>query len=396
LPTYHLMAADELFGRGATSMLLIAMGNRNVCLSNAWRAFELIPAHIIAVKAAYSSVLGRQPANWADVLPALFANSNVAKKIAFDLGPQPFLINPVTDKLPKAIQDDPEKFVRMGGVVIGRDKSSSEDTFHVQRLVGGEGHGVVGWQQKFLIGTALQMSMVRDEVAKSVKGLPEVLVIFAATVGPELLAAIDAAEGRVLVLPSWDENTSAEFAFRSSGKNYTLLWRAQTRGDESLWCVFPEQAAPKQERTPSQNNSKVIVRPGLEVIIPHHDVVREQVGADMFNGIVAAREGEWTPTSAALTNLDEVLKSCLSNRRFVVREAAVTAAQQHAPAAASSVVNEELMAFLDTHDLGEIGPELARQGAKRPSDLRGLTESDLKSMMGLIYAKKLMRALNGV
>jgi hypothetical protein len=89
----------------------------------------------------------------------------------------------------------------------------------------------------------------------------------------------------------------------------------------------------------------------------------------------------------------EILSSVLSAQRPA---ASVGAAQQHAPAAASPVVNEELMAFLDTHDLGETGPELARQGAKRPSDLRGLTESDLKSIMGLIHAKKLMRALNGV
>jgi hypothetical protein len=153
------------------------------------------------------------------------------------------------------------------------------------------------------------MAMVQEVVNKGVKKLTSLLVNFAATVGKELMDAIDAAEGRVLVLRSWDEETAAEFAFASAGKSggnamvaaaareereetkrmSVLLWRAHGLEEENSWCVFPERPAPESARMPATRGSKVVVRPGLEVVIPHHDVVKKLVGDKMF--VRGARRG---------------------------------------------------------------------------------------------------------
>ena len=290
LPLYHLKAAERKFSMYPHSvpMLLLSMAGETLRLGDAWRVFELLPLHIVAVTAALDSALGRQPANWAEALPTLFGNSNVAKRIAFDLGPDPFLVT-VTANLHEFIKCEGASAWKRGALVPV-DMSSTADLAHLQQLVEGNGHGVVEWQQKLFVESSLQLAMVRDEVAKCVKDLPAVLVIFAATVGPELCEAIDAAEGRVLVLPSWNKKTAAEFVFRSAGKSATaaaaeerkpvLLWRAQKK--KGLWCVFPGQGTTLQE---TGKGAHVVVWAGLEVVIPHHDVVRALVDAKTFDAL---------------------------------------------------------------------------------------------------------------
>jgi hypothetical protein len=349
LPLYHLKAAERKFATTPDSvpMLLLSMAGAALPLGEPWRVFELLPAYIISVKAALDRILGRQAATWAEVLPTLFANSNVAKKIAFNLGPKPFLVSTVTAQLPEAIEADAEMIVQKGGAVVGRDKSPSEDLFHVQRLVGGKGHGVVAWQQKFLLETKLQMAMVRDEVAKGVKRLPALLVIFASTVGPELVDAIDAADKRVLVLPSWDEKTAAEFAFGSASKTTmataaaeerksVLLWRAHVQGGkESSWFVFPDQDVSTTTKSLKPGKgAHLIVRTGLEVVIPHHEIVRELVGTKMFDALAELARGKSPDaTSAVVNGLDDLL----SGRRLA--PAAETRATYH------KLLNDEVEAL---------------------------------------------------
>jgi hypothetical protein len=139
-------------------------------------------------------------------------------------------------------------------------------------------------------------------------------VIFAAAVGPELCEAVDAAEGRVLVLPSWHKKTAAEFVFKSAGKSATaaateerksvLLWRAHKK-KKVLWCVFPDQGTTLEE---TGKGAHVVVRAGLEVVIPHHDVVRALVGAKTFDALKKLAVGKNPDaTSALVTSLDNVL-----------------------------------------------------------------------------------------
>jgi hypothetical protein len=322
LPLFHLKAAQELFGVEGVPMLLIAMAGVPWAVTDPWRVFERLPAQIIAVKAALDRALGRCTSGmtWAQALPVLFSNSKIAKTIQFDLGQNPFLLSKVTEKLPKAIEDAPEKFVQRGGGFTGEDKSSSEDLLYPQRLVNG-GYAVVGWQQKLLVATTLQMSIARDEVAKGTKKLPALQILLAATVGSQLLKAVNATKERVLVLPSWDQEQPAEFAFGSSTtgvkhvkstplENETstaLLWRPHRHGQENeSWCVFPAQKALKAV-TPFRG-AYVVVRPGLEVVIPHHEVVRNLLGARTFDALVAMSRGaQVAHVSAVVTGLDEVL-----------------------------------------------------------------------------------------
>jgi hypothetical protein len=312
-------------------MLLLSMTGETLPLGDPWRVFELLPAYIISVRAALNRVLGQQPANWAVALPLLFGNSDVAKMIAFDLGPDPFFISTVAGrKLPEAIKADAESFVKKGGAVVGIDKSPSADLSHVQRLVGGKGYGVVEWQQKFLLKSKLQMATVRDEVFKCVKDHPALLVIFAASVGQELREVIDTADNRVLVLSSWDEKTAAEFAFGSAKSSVAaaeqeplackstmaaataerksvLLWQPHMQGRiESRWFVFPDQVTVTLQEP--GKGAHVIVRAGLEVVIPHHDVVREFVGAKDFDALAELAVGRNPDaTSAVVTCLNDFL-----------------------------------------------------------------------------------------
>lgn len=342
LPLFHLKAAREIFV-DAVPLLFISMAGAPLRANEPWRIFELLPAHIIATKAAFDDVLGHHRTTWAAAIPLLLGNSAVAAAISFDLGRQPFLVHHIKEKLPDAIEQDAERFVQLGGAVMGRDKSDSEDLFHVQRLANGEGHAVVGWQQKFLVNTVLQMATVRDEACKGSKKLPALLIIFAATVGKELECAIERS-GKVLVLISWDHQQAGEYAFASgkgSAGTSVLLWRAykkkrnedQDEGErgedededgeedtgeddedddeDDTWCVFPNHEPPNKAKSPKTKAARVVVRPGLELVIPHHDIIKQLVGPQTFESLSAAARdpSDLDASTACITTLSEVLRS---------------------------------------------------------------------------------------
>ena len=146
------------------------------------------------------------------------------------------------------------------------------------------------------------MSTVRDEVGKASKTVDSVLVIFSATVGKQLAGAMP--DSKVLVLRSWDDKTAASFSFANS-KSSTLLWRSETC---DRWCQFPDLVP--SDSKPS-GAKFVEVRPGLEVVIPHHDVVKQLVGAKLFDALVGLSHDsdDSSAIGAVVTTLHETLGS---------------------------------------------------------------------------------------
>jgi hypothetical protein len=110
----------------------------------------------------------------------------------------------------------------------------------------------------------------------------------------------------VLTLRSWDDTSAAEFGFNTEG---LLLWRPKMR-HEDVWFEFPaKEQQSKSKSKPGKNFAVFEVRVGLEVVIPHQDLVRELVGARLFDSLVAFEmEGSTSSAvGAVITTLDEVL-----------------------------------------------------------------------------------------
>jgi hypothetical protein len=309
LPLYHLQAAKMKFGSDAVSMVLISMAGGTISANEAWRVFELLPAHVMASQAAMNKLLLPTPdkTSWADALPSLLAKSEIAKKAKFDLGAQPFSIIQEAGICPDVIEQDPEKYAAMDSCVFPPDKSKSADLFHVQRRLDSRGVVLFEWQAKFFFAGGLTMSTIRDEVDKSAKKLDSVLIVYSANVGPQLRGAMT---DQVLILPSWSQKNAAEFAFSSSG----LFWRS-AGSKKQAWCEFPMKVAAKEKHAPAAGASVVKVRAGLEVVIPHHDLVEKLLGGEMFDSLVKLQKDKNNPTtiSSVITTLDSVLSGSLGS-----------------------------------------------------------------------------------
>jgi hypothetical protein len=311
LPKFHLKAALKKFGSDAASMLLISMAGGTISATEAWRVFELLPAQVMASKAAVSQRLKSTTVSWSQALPGLLGNSELAKAAKFDLGSQPFVVHREKGICPAVIETDPEQFVERGGSVLPPDKSQSADLFHVQRRVDGNGHVLIEWQSKFKVGSQLNMSIVRDEVGKAAKTLDTVHIIYSATVGKQLIGAMPDGEYQVLTLRSWNSKTAAVFAFPTKA-SVTLLWRPPTAdGSSDQWYEFPDQET-VSVAVVSEGVTIVEVRPGLEVVIPHHDAVSRLVGPELFDSLKALSKDDIDNSSAVgsvITTLGEALGS---------------------------------------------------------------------------------------
>jgi hypothetical protein len=331
LPLYHLRAAKKKFGSDAVSMVLISMAGGTISANEAWRVFELLPAHVMAKQAAMNKLLLPTPGmtSWADELPSLLGKSKIAKTAKFNLGAQPSFIFQEAGIYPGVIEDSPEKYVAMDGCVLPPDKSNTADLFHVQRRLDSRGVVLFEWQAKFFLAGGLTMSMICAEVNKSAKKLDSVLIVYSAMVGRQLQGAMT---DQVLILPSWGGTKSAVFAFGSSD----LLWRSSSSADtvyenefpsqksevakaafdrlqkSESWCKFPGKEPGKLK--PAVGASVVTVRARLEVVIPHHDLVRKLLGAKMFDSLVALQKDKSSPTvvSSVITTLDEVMRRSAS------------------------------------------------------------------------------------
>eukprot|EP00035_Acanthoeca_spectabilis_P019357 m.420607 g.420607 ORF g.420607 m.420607 type:complete len:875 (+) comp16846_c2_seq21:4661-7285(+) len=273
LPLFYRRRAAQVFGTGGVPMLLLALSQSRVEAHERWRLFELVVPHAVAVRAAFRKVgVAPTPSMWADALPNLFGKSNIAKALVFDLGAKPFECTAARVTSGWGPEGVPPDLVSRG-TVFPPDKAPSEDAFHFQRKSDGT-TAVVGWQMKLFEATTFTLATLRDEVGKCMKVITEVFVVTCTRFGAELGGVI-AKNGKVLVLGAWDDTTSAEYAMGSE----QLLVRAA--GAEK-WCVFPT----KGETSDVPKNSTVVtVRSGLEVVLPHPEVVSELVGKEIMKSL---------------------------------------------------------------------------------------------------------------
>jgi hypothetical protein len=328
LSHYHLMAAKLKFGTDdAALMLLMSMAGGTISANEIWRVFELLPVQMMAIvmasKAAMSQALNRTKMqswsealpdllSWSEALPDLLGNSQVAKIAKFDLGRQPFAEHYEEGQCPAVFERtarNTERYVTSGGSVLPSDKSPSADLFHVQRRTDGKGHVLIEWQAKFKIGSQLTMSTVRAEVGKAAKKLDSVLIIYSTTVGDQLIGAMADGDCKVLTLHSWDSETAAVFAFQDPASK-TLLWRPVTTPDDQ-WYDFPDQTS-ASATTVNESAMTVEVRPGLDVVIPHHDAVEQLVRPTLFDALVALSLSDGDNSSAVgavVRTLGEVLNN---------------------------------------------------------------------------------------
>jgi hypothetical protein len=161
------------------------------------------------------------------------------------------------------------------------------------------------------------MSIVRDEVGKAAKTLDTVHIIYSATVGKQLIGAMPDGEYQVLTLRSWNSKTAAVFAFPTKA-SVTLLWRPPTAdGSSDQWYEFPDQET-VSVAVVSEGVTIVEVRPGLEVVIPHHDAVSRLVGPELFDSLKALSKDDIDNSSAVgsvITTLGEALGSASSQQQ---------------------------------------------------------------------------------
>jgi hypothetical protein len=219
----------------------------------------------------------------------------------FDLGSEVFSIHQEKD-LPAVLQDHQllSKFC-CRGAAVGRDKSKSADMVHVQWYQENSTTQVVAvmeWQSK-LWTKDFNMGQLDGEVTKERGKGYVVLTILSPTFGKHLLDVITAAQSRVLVLKSWSSGESAEFF-----TNGTLYWRAKASKVDK-WCKWPARSPATPQ--PLIGKDKVVtVRPKLEVVLPHPDVMKAVLGPHLVDGVIAAHQQNSEP-SAMISDLDNIL-----------------------------------------------------------------------------------------
>lgn len=298
-PEYHLRAMQSEYRTGVPKLLSCFAGAA-LPLSEPWRLFEILPAHAMVVSAALRRDLNGK--TWSEVVPAFFAKSEIAKHVVFDVGREPFSIHREKD-LPAVLQDD-ERLSKYccNGAVTGAEKSKSFDIGHVQRYRENGGSrlelAVMAWQSK-LWAEDFNMLDLHGELAKERGKGYVVLTILCTTFGKQLLDVIAAAPDRVVILTSWNSDESAEFF-----TNGTLYWRAKASKDDK-WCKWPATSPATPQ--PSIGNATVVtVRPKLEVVLPHPDVMKAVLGPHLVDGVIAAQQKNYEP-SAMISDLDNIL-----------------------------------------------------------------------------------------
>ena len=72
-------------------MLMLALPQAGLEVSDRWHVFELLVPHVIAVHAGFDQLIRRHDMQtWAEALPVLFGKSEIAKNLVFNFGPNPF------------------------------------------------------------------------------------------------------------------------------------------------------------------------------------------------------------------------------------------------------------------------------------------------------------------
>jgi hypothetical protein len=258
---------------------------------------------------------------------------------------------------------------------------------HVQWLQEDKGRRIVAvmeWQSKLLITSDFNMADLAAEVGKERGNCPVVLTILCSRFGKSLLDILQ--KQHVLVLQSWSEKESAEFVLPLSG---VLYWRPKT--SNAAWCKWPEvlPASPQ----PATGNSKVVtVRPQLEVVLPHPDVMRAVLGSRLVDGVMAAARPDAAEPSAIISDLDTILA------RKGIRAAAIDkygSLSDATPMADVMAMIAEERGFSE-EDLQPTLDLLKRQLIRYVGDLRVLTGADVASLaLSPVVKAYLRRVING-
>jgi len=285
LPHYHIVAARARWGseNGVASFLAALFGGKRPILEP-WLLFENLPLHIISFRARNGS--GNVNRSWQFVIPELFGSSLYATYALFEFSDSnKYQVLEGSARLIEQLEADPTRFFD-SGILYPPPKSHSADAFHVVRSMKSDIPCVIfEWQMK-LWNSDITMATVRDEVQKVVGRSHSVLLLLFARLGVSLKTAVLDSHGAVLVLRSWNNDKAAEYAFHGN----KLLWRAESQNAKGNWHVFPEQTVSAvswfRRESPDRNAAPVIVRPMLEVVIPHPDIIKALITPQLFDALL--------------------------------------------------------------------------------------------------------------
>lgn len=302
LPQYHLKATRDHLLLTGVPMLVTSMAGAGIRLGEPWRIFEFIPARVATLHAL---LLKPAPdATWAATMDRWFGGSEIAKKMLFDLGNTPYSCD-VIDML--ATLKDPvaiEARCNLRTFCVRADKSNSCDGVFFQRLTSGLA-AVLQIQAKLWVD-GFQPAHLLEEVGKvhCPASVYVVLCVLATELGEHLKGCVKRTAKRVLVLSSWSEDLDAVYVMT----NEHLLWQSQQGGNK--WFKWPGKDRANAYQGPiPQNASRISVRPRLEVVIPHPEVVREVVGVSLYDSIREAQQhrNDASTVSATICTMDTIL-----------------------------------------------------------------------------------------
>ncbi len=270
LPLYHLRAMGRHLV-GILPRLLAGMAAAAIHLDKPWRIFGVLPADTAAIRASLSHPF--YTATWASVIPQWFGASKLAGSMQFRLRKNPFQM--IVIDMAATFQKQ-----RLFGnrVCVRKRKATSSDEVHFMRPD--------ETKTASMLHEGLQLGDLVCELNKihCPVHVPVVVCIVAGTLSVGLNSFVLSQIGRVLVLTSWGMEAQAEFALHETG----LLWH---RTGQKKWYKWPgKEKTSKFAGKLTDQMTLIAVRPNLEVVIPHPDVVQELVSPSLFDGLINAQQ----------------------------------------------------------------------------------------------------------
>ncbi len=282
LPLYHLRALEGSLV-GGVPLLLWGMAAAAFHMVDPWRIFEILPAHAVALRACLWNP--DEQATWATVIPQWYGASPLAKRMLFKLGSKPVQTNKID--MPATLEDQSllNKQCKVGGFCIGADKASACDGAYFTRLAD-DGTAAVLQLQAKLWKDGFQPADLGKELSKvhCPECVPVVLCIVAAKLGPGLNSCVVAQSSRVLILTSWSEAVAAVFTLHRTD----LLWHPLGKENWYIWPCKDEKSL--FTRSVPARSTRFVVRPKLEIVIPHPDIIREVVGPSDYDLLISAQQ----------------------------------------------------------------------------------------------------------
>ncbi len=299
LPLYHLRAMAAKLD-GTLPQWLAGMAAAAIHLHQPWRIFALLPVNPDAIRASFSSSNWKK-ATWASVIPEWFGASELAGRMKFSLGTNPFqvIVIDMAAKLRKQILAR-----NSASIPVGKDNAVSSD---------GD-YGTLRDDTKFFSTHQLRAELCQeglqlgDLVGEFNKihcpvFVPVVICVITSSLNEGLNSCVLAQTGRVLVLKSWSMTSPAEFALHETG----LLWH---RNGQEEWYKWPGREKTSEfTGALTEQLTRIVVRRNLEVVIPHPDFVRELVSPNLFDNLLNGKKTEDTSTSSSVICMPDSMLS---------------------------------------------------------------------------------------